>query len=232
MNDLNLKGCEFAADIVPYMYGELAPSECLVFESHLLECGDCTDEFAVVSGARYEVYDWKRSEFDLLPTPAFEIPYRSVEPAPVTWIEKIRIAFSTPWAAPGLAFATVVVLSVFGGAVYFSGSGDASIALNNTNKEPVVSQPAIDSARTQGEPALVEREEPVTVVEPKPQVVRATPRSNQPRRTVKRAETVRSVETRATVATDRRAPRLNEFNEDEDTSLRLAQLFDDIDTRD
>ena len=47
MNDLNLKGCKFSADIVPYMYGELAAADTLAFESHLLECSDCTDESTI-----------------------------------------------------------------------------------------------------------------------------------------------------------------------------------------
>ena len=54
MNNVN---CKYANEIVPYMYGELASSATAEFESHLLECQLCTDEFAELSAARYEVYD-------------------------------------------------------------------------------------------------------------------------------------------------------------------------------
>ena len=75
MNDLKNPGCKFHADIVPYMYGEMSAAESSAFETHLIDCGVCTDEFAAVSNARYEVYDWKKTEFEPLATPVFTIPY-------------------------------------------------------------------------------------------------------------------------------------------------------------
>jgi hypothetical protein len=56
----------------------------------------------------------------------------------------------------------------------------------------------------------------------------AAPQRISQRRTPR---SVRSFDVRATSAQNQqRAPRLNEFVEEEDTSVRLAELFDDIET--
>ena len=228
MKDLNSKGCGFSKDIVPYMYGELASAATAAFESHLLECGKCTDEFAMVSGARYEVYDWKKREFDPLPTPVIRIPYGEVA-EPVSWVEKLRTVFSQSWAVPSVAFAGLAIVSVFSLSFYFSAGEDPAVAQNNSNSavpsmefpQPTV-QPKIDEARA------------VVKAEPRketPKIVPVRTTSNRtitPRRAAVRVTTDNTAAPRS-LAT--RAPRLNEFNEVEDMSPRLAQLFEDIDTR-
>jgi hypothetical protein len=47
-----------------------------------------------------------------------------------------------------------------------------------------------------------------------------------------KAPSVRPVQAVAKREVRSTVPRLNEFTDDEDTSLRLAMLFDDLDTRD
>ncbi|HVF31039.1 MAG TPA: hypothetical protein VNA22_08715 [Pyrinomonadaceae bacterium] len=230
MNNVNLKGCAFSADIVPYMYGELVTFESNAFESHLLECEECTEEFAAVSSARFEVYDWKKLEFDPLRTPAFEIPH--AQPAyagQATWIEKLRAAVSRPWAVPGAAFAAIALFSVMAASFYFKGDDGQAVAKNDAETPPTVARPEI---------RLPEVESPKAVsgenTEPKRHIVKAASGPTAaPRRPVRRVETVQpKVAAVQQVRTNAPALRLNEFNDDEDTSLRLAQLFDDVDTRD
>src|SRR5215203_737663 len=139
MNDVTIKECGFNADMVPYMYAELSAAKSVLFESHLLECTACTDEFASLSSARYEVYDWKKLEFDILPPPTFAVAFGSEsEPVFSTWTEKIRAAFSASWALPGVAFAALVILSIF--AVIFVRSGDnkVEIAANDDRSNTVI----------------------------------------------------------------------------------------------
>ncbi|HUR97106.1 MAG TPA: hypothetical protein VMZ26_03450, partial [Pyrinomonadaceae bacterium] len=105
MNDVTFTECEFGADMVPYMYAELPAKKSAAFEAHLLLCSACTDEFASLSNARYEVYDWKKLEFDGLATPTFEAPFESgPEHIAPTWVDKMREAFWGSWAVPGIAF--------------------------------------------------------------------------------------------------------------------------------
>ena len=238
MNDLKNSGCKLSADIVPYMYGELSSAEGSEFESHLLECVDCTDEFAAVSNARYEVYDWKKTEFEPLATPVFTIPYREADG--VSWFDKARAAFSQSWAVPGVAFAGIAIVSVFAAVFYFSGDSGSNVAQVNTNSRAVTAPVAPDPVPASPAP---EKEKPLVVA--KDDVERPVPRGSQSvragsgsparkraARTVRNVAVPRPVETQAISTPNRPAPTLNEFAEDEDTSLRLAQLFEDIDTRD
>src|SRR5881392_3406899 len=102
MKDVNFSKCKFNGDMVSYMYGELPSDESTVFEQHLLDCTNCTDEFAAISSSRYEVYDWKKLEFDPLETPSFEIPVG--EAAGVSWSDKVRAVFARGWMVPAFSF--------------------------------------------------------------------------------------------------------------------------------
>lgn len=226
MNDLKNSECKLSADIVPYLYGELSPAEGSAFESHLLECVDCTDEFAAMSNARYEVYDWKKTEFEPLATPVFTIPY--AEPA-LSWFDKVRATFGPSWAVPGAAFAGMAIVSVFAGIVYFSGDTGSNVAQGNTNSRPVSATAAPEERVVVGEDD-VEAPAPREIQPVRPVTGGAV--RKRAARPDKKIAVPRPVEARAVSTPNRPAPTLNEFADDEDTSLRLAQLFEDIDTRD
>jgi hypothetical protein len=235
MNERNFLECKFSNDIVPYMYGELPSSKSSIFESHLLDCIECTDEFAAISSARFEVYDWKKVEFDPLPTPRFAIPYESEA---VGFAEKIRAAFVRTWVFPGLAFAGLTVLSISAAIVLFSGEDGREIVdeIGNANAPAVNSPVAIE--RPQAKPIGEINSAPRASTEKSPQVLKASVpvvERNETRRGAHRSRsTVRSVEAKqaSVQAEGKSVPRLNGFPEDEDTSLRLAELFEDIETRD
>lgn len=226
MNDVD---CKYSNGIVPYMYGEVNGSAATEFESHLLDCQACTDEFAALSVARYEVYDWKKLEFDPLETPMFEIPY---EQTTASWIEKLRAAVAG-WAIPSFALAGAAVLVVFGAVFVATRDTDTHVALkDNTNvpvsnastnqkPDPIIAKPAKDK---EPEEISVKPESQT----PRPVLVKET----APKHSSRGQQTVvpRSVEAKSTTNKTREVPRLNEFNQDEDKSLRLAELFEDIDT--
>jgi hypothetical protein len=231
MKDADISKCNFSIDVVPYMYGEMSPAGISAFESHLLECDECTDELAAVSFARYEVYDWKKLEFDPLPTPRI-LPFQDpvAVHAGVSWFDALRAAFSGR-LVPTAGFALVAIALVYGGVVYLSRDNGATISRDNG---PTITQ-GDDVA-----PTVSELKAPITPVVDKPKlnesrkaepkVVKAvTSRNTTQRRSVPipKKNVVRPVE-----AVAKTAPRLNEFTDDEDKSLRLAMLFDDLDTRD
>lgn len=236
MNDVNFSGCKFSADIVPYMYGELSATDCSAFESHLLNCGECTDEFAAISNARYEVYDWKKLEFDPLATPRFEIPYETETLVAASWVEKLRAVFAQSWAVPGVAFAGLVIVAVFAASFLMLGDRGVDIAgEDNSNRGPV-NMPV--AAKTNDTPD-VSKDENATISSPvSPTKVEPVKIGGRGRVEQKRAvedlrfTPTRSVEKKQTSAQNQNPPRLNEFSEDEDTSLRLAELFEDIETSD
>ena len=227
MNDVKNSGCKLSADIVAYMYGELSSAEGSAFESHLLECVDCTDEFAAVSNARYEVYDWRKTEFEPLATPVFTIPYG--EPA-VSLFDKVRSAFRPSWVVPGVAFAGIAIVSAVASFFYFSGDTGSSVAQVNTNLRSVAA-PAAEKE----EPRIIAKDDVKRPAPEQAKPVRAVSGNSVRKRAPRADKNVavrRPVEVRVTSTPNQSAPTLNEFADDEDTSLRLAQLFEDIDTRD
>ena len=68
--------CEFAPEIVDFVYGEMNAERKNVFDVHLNKCSNCADEIAEFSGIRFSIQDWKAAEFDNLATPEIKIPYR------------------------------------------------------------------------------------------------------------------------------------------------------------
>ncbi len=232
MNDANYSGCKFSSDILSYMYGELSASTRDVFESHLLECSVCTDEFAEVSAGRYEVYEWKKLAFDPLATPRFEIPSEYEVAAAPSWVDKLRAAFGSSWAAPAFALGGLMIVSIFAASWILSGDNQPYVAANtadgpvvdsppNVVPSPRVSEPRVETGST-GE---IEPQEtkPVRILAPRRDAKKIV-RSAQPRTIEVRGESARNP--RITT------PRLNEFADEEDTSLRLAELLDDVETSD
>ncbi len=224
MGDVKFSECKFTSDIVPYMYGEMAGSETSAFESHLLECSTCTDEFASISNARYEVYDWKKLEFDPLATPQIEIVFATERSG--SWMEKARAVFAQNWAIPSMATAGILVVAVLAAAFILTQKSSPEVAANLVD-DTVVEQPTVSSvpkiAGSQVNPDSQEYRENES------RAVRAAAAQRvSHKRTVR---TSRSVDVKTTSAQNiQKAPTLNEFVEEEDTSVRLAELFDDIET--
>ena len=226
MNDASK--CKFESGIVPYMYGEMAVREATAFESHLLECGTCTDEFAAVSAARYEVYEWKKLEFEPLATPVIEIP--RMEPVGAGWFEKLRAAFAGSWAVPGVAFAGLALAVAFTSFLVLSRNDGGDFAKNNTNVLPITA-----AAEPKPAPAGLAKSEPdkSAVSTPTRPVRVSEPKQSQPRRAerVDRSVAPKVPSAPTTASQAPKTPTLNDFDDEEDTSLRLAELFENIDTR-
>ncbi len=207
---------------VAYLYGEMPTPEREAFEDHLIVCVPCTDEFAAAADSRYSVFEWKKLDFDPLETPVFEIPYAEAKPS-YSWVDSLKGIFATgPRLATAGAFG--LVLAILGFAFYggsFSGEEIAEVppipetrsierpATAPANADPVIGSD--DSNTPEIEPALV------VVKDKEPQKARRSVKTIAPKSTVaqRTAERVR-------------VPRLNDFDEFSDESLRLADLVSDI----
>ncbi len=71
--------CEFAAETLDFLYGEMNGERKNAFQTHLHNCSDCADEIEDFSGIRFSIQDWKAAEFDNLATPKILIPYDIVK---------------------------------------------------------------------------------------------------------------------------------------------------------
>ena len=227
-----MNSCLFGEELVAYIYDELPASGRETFERHLLGCSGCTAELADISLSRLGVYEWHRDEFLPLETPQFVIPYvpKAIPAASASWIETFRGFLASPMrlATAGGAFALVVFAVVFGVSNFSGPSNQITRAEENAAPAPqVVSGTALPSSI--GAVAVkkeVEVESSVSKREFK------SPVSEQRIRPVQ-AKATKPVKRATVPATSAQSvPRLGNFVETEDTSLRLADLVANIDTKD
>ena len=221
--------CPRADEILSYMYGEIVGAAEAEFEKHLTDCGLCTDEFAAVSNSRFSVYEWKKEAFDPLVTPEIRIPIG------------LSAAESPPGLAAGVrAWLGSLSLPVFAAAAVAVciGLGIVVFSLRGPERQPTVSR--VD---TPAVPVGIDTGAPKPTVAPTPELVETGPPSSkpmpvrasatQPRRTAKRRAPVNNALTSTVVVTPKRiqlenAPALTALHENDDNSLRLADLFDEV----
>ncbi len=229
----------FGNEIVSYMYGEMDASAKGIFEAHLSTCDECVSEFAFVSESRLGVFEWHRDEFQPLPTPSFVIPYRtptaSIPEPRYSWLDALRDLVASPVrvAAAGVA---VAILAIASFEIYFAptGADDTFVADNIqdvrvADVEPPSVSPTIDNVASERVVTDSKFEKNGVVGERTYDRVTKAKRIASPvqvRNT--RQEPLRERATQATRTQN--APRLGNFSEVEDTSLRLADLVADIDT--
>ena len=216
------KQCEFANDIVAYLYRENSDAERNAFEDHLLACASCTDGFAEMAESRFAVYEWQREEFAPLETPKFTIPYD--EPR-LGLLAGLRDIVTIRWAVP--AFAAAVLAVAVGLGSVFSGDEGLPIAVANvdTSSQATV-RPDVIEPKTVNEPVVRIPDSPAKPIE----AVDRRKSTLRPVRTVAVEKkpafrAPRTVEQTRSAAVAR-APALSADAEVDDSSLRLSDIFD------
>ncbi len=238
--------CSFAEEVVEYIYDEMNGESKAEFEIHLAKCASCADELAGFGIVRSQVSDWKLKEFSSLATPPVELPIvRAVENKPVKrgWFESLRdLARLSPVFGASAAFA---VLALCVGIGYFAVGSNNRVGNDLTaSKTPVVNPtpavktsptPNIEPPKTQVESA--DAKPKVAPSKPIVEVVKAT--SSTPKKVIIQAT---QTETKPVVVTKNKPnrgtkpatmPRQSEVNlapdnNDDDDSLRLSDLFDEV----
>jgi hypothetical protein len=231
---------EHGFEFLSYIYGELDEAGRDAFESHLTSCDECVMELASYSDARLGVIEWRREDFDHLETPAIVVPWLSekqviAEAGPVgTFTRFIEALASFPrFAKAGIGFAAAAMAI---GVFYFAASSPVvkpDVAGITNNDQPSSQVP--DRSEMHSEPKFTASSK--TGVEPintkntakRPEHVRpalAVRSTNQqmPRRT----EIASTVTNKMVPTATKKAPRLTTAEEEEDKSLRLADLFAEI----
>lgn len=227
LNNGNNIACDFADEIVSYIYDEATVAERSKFERHLSACAPCTDEFAAISEARFAVFEWQREEFAPLATPPIRIPY-GVEQ--IGFVASVRRWFTIPAMS---AAAALLLLSLGVAYVSLRNTSSLDVAANVSPAKPGNNLPAVArEARideTQPDIASAREDEiqsPPTAVRPK------GAESDQQKSTSRRIDSkVRPAPIRSTTANNairsNRAPSLATYQDTEDKSLRLTDLFAD-----
>lgn len=225
--------CTHGGDMLAYLYDEMTASQRDSFELHLADCMPCIDGFAEISQSRYSVYEWKKLDFDPLQTPNVVIPYASSNEATASFFDKIRAAFANnPWATAAPAFGALLI-AVAIGFVWFSGNGIDNNDLAKEVPNPTVTPLPIPPSKIAVPTApLVNKEIPDAVVSNPKDIVedRIIPIKASDKKPTQRTPVGPKPAQRTTPAVRTQMPTLAGQNEFEDDSLRLSDMFDDIDT--
>ncbi len=231
--------CGSGESIVAYIYDEATPSERRNFEAHLLECAECTDEFAELSNARFSVFEWQKEAFAEIPTPEIVIPYEKTRSGSESGFWEAVKAYLGGFAVPALAAAILLAAGIGFIAIVLT-RGDQQLAANTV--EPVVNVPQIavqpsitEVPQVANRPEVaseqrtnsVEREEKNKEIETSPRPSRVATQAKAIKSPTPKPVVARS-ENRNTQETPRKKPVLSDFEESDDKSLRLTDLFDDI----
>jgi Putative zinc-finger len=234
--------CSFAEEIVEYIYDEMNGETKARFETHIAKCSSCADELAGFGIVRSKVSDWKLKEFSPLATPIIELPIvQTIENTQVKrrWFESLRdlVMLSPAWMTQTAAFATLAIC--FGIAFYAFNSqavidevsppqyiAEATpnvfptppIKLQPTPKvevtEPNPSKPTVTVVKTTTQPTPKKVVVQAVQTEIKPVVIAP---KNKPNRGAKIA-----------VKPKKSDVNLLSNEDDEDDSLRLSDLFEEI----
>lgn len=232
LNNGNKQNCGFTHEIVSFIYGEIGSPERRQFEKHLADCSACTDEFAAISTARFSVFEWQKEEFANLSTPRIVIPYESATLGPTSesigpiaavraWLS--RLSFPVAVAA-GLLVCIGLTLLV----ITFLGRQQEQVATNAA--VPAVRSDTVPEVRpvSEQDPVRVEVKDVVNPFQPTKAMV------SQPKQAVRHASPDVHRPSNNFAVTDRqtqqirKAPALNSYEDNDDSSLRLADLFDEV----
>lgn len=235
--------CEFEAEIVSYLYDELAAANRDRFESHLIDCTPCTDEFAELSFSRFSVFEWQKEEFAPLNTPTISIPYptRGVEAVDSAgFFPGVRELLGFNWQT-GVTVAGIlaICIGISFAVISFNGTGTQEIAAVAVKKE--IPKTVSSTVASNVPPTVVVGEQEHSIDLSRAKTVRAS----QPTKItaeLKKSKPVRTQMLTATLTSDNVAermpatrrqtpPALTTEADDVDRSLRLTDLFDDDDTR-
>ncbi|HEX6279239.1 MAG TPA: zf-HC2 domain-containing protein [Pyrinomonadaceae bacterium] len=218
--------CSHAGDMLGYLYDEISAADRAAFELHLADCGTCIDDFAELSQSRYPVYEWKQIDFDPLQTPTIVISYQTETASMIARLWDL-LAPGRGFAVAGAAAAVLVALMT---GYFLLGRQDVTNDLaavdptSSPEKFAVVPSPSKTvEERSEDMPGAIERvpvkkQVETRPVEPVKASTRQIPKAANPRRpgqTVRRSDPI---------------PVLSTADDFEDDSLRLADLFEDIDT--
>ncbi|MEO6049778.1 MAG: hypothetical protein ABIP78_00395 [Pyrinomonadaceae bacterium] len=237
LNNGNKINCGFSDEIVSYIYDEIGVAERSIFETHLADCPVCTDEFAAISNARFSVFEWQREEFSPLLTPEIIIPYAAkqrvvAEDAQVGILAGLRGLFGVALWPAAAAASLLLCLGLGFIAMNYFGS-ERQIAANVNVPATVVPTQNVDIA-----PSNIENEVPSTLIT-KDNPGSAKEINNSEIRAVKTVgsrrpsrQTTAFVQRSVDIVPQRnmqnsKAPVLSSYEDNDDKSLRLSDLFED-----
>jgi len=257
-NKYNNSSCKYTEQIVSYIYDEFTSAEKGEFKAHLVNCYSCADEIKSFGFVRSSISEWRNEEFSNLETPFINIPLKNREKSfsvvtskseSKTWFGKLGKIFSFNPAFAGLAI-LVVCVGIAWFAFNFSG-GVNEIAANRIDKNSVQppAAPTNEISLNSSEITAADKNnEKSTVIKPAdvPQEIKREKTTSPSRAIVKASNNIPKNNSdnpvvkvkesndgnkKAPSVQKRQIPSLTNIEVEEDDSIRLADLFDELDTK-
>lgn len=251
MTDKTKNKCGFSECLVAYTYNEIEHDDKSAFEAHLPECETCSAELIELGMARSAVNEWYQKEFVTLATPIIELPIAETEAIPASntagWLDSLKQLFTNPpvWATAGGAFAVMFIML---GLFYWSSvvPSDKDVAGINKIVVTPTSLPATDNAGNKSNTPESSNDANSTGTNPgsttgdkddqkeiKPTAISSqNPASKQTDRIIKKdAQQIAPKQNqKAPVNKGKRksSPSLLDSSTDEEETLRLSDLLEDI----
>ncbi len=247
-NNHKNSGCGKGSELVSYIYGEASAAENKVFEIHLETCSICADELETFSGVHFSINDWKLKDFANLQTPVIALPYptapvkQEVSGVDGSWLLGLRRLFSPKLS---LAAASMAVLAICVGIVlYVSNSREADYIVEKNKNTKIQVSPTVEKStevsNSNSKQNNLPDPESKPLDKPQPQLaVETDAKNNRTRKTTntqRRTEKVETTNLPQTNDAKRNDKKKNEIppkifdEEEEDDTLRLAEMLEEIDT--
>lgn len=179
LEDTQNSTCEFAEELVSYLYDEMSHSEKLHFEKHLKNCFACQDEFAGFSLARTSILEWRNEEFLPLENPAIEIPYPlQVKSVSRSWFAAVRELFtlSPAWMTASTAFAALAICVVLFALVVSFLRNDPNIARIENDSNVILPSPTNGNQNKNSNVSNANQNTQKTADSPQPSVIVDSPK--------------------------------------------------------
>ncbi len=251
LNNNHNSSCAFAEQIVSYLYGEVNDNEKAAFDVHLYKCSSCTDELAEFGLVRSSIDEWKHQSFDVLETPFINIPY----PVTVSTEKQFRFgalrqlfSLSPTWTT---AFAVLIVCI---GVAFFAFNFSTENEVANNENKPVnaVTSPNVENgfepqSKNMEKQSVNQAKSLTPIVDdfsPKiaprttseGQIVKISNNNKKVKNVVQNNNNMANVRKlkndSTTIAGQKRTvPKLNNLEEEDDSSLRLADLFAEVESK-
>jgi hypothetical protein len=240
--------CDFAEELVSYLYEEMSSADKSRFEKHLKDCLPCRDELAEFSLARVAVQEWRDEEFAPLANPAIEIPYPAKSSR--SWLAQIREYFtlSPAWMTASTALAALAIcVGLF--VIMFNSMPDGNDVVVQDKNIKTVQSPTTGNQKQNSNISETNQNQPTTNISSEPPVKIDTPKpiktvneptkisvpsvskpQNLPVKTVQPRNNKKTTVQPPVKTNKQKVPRLIDEDEEED-SLTLTDLLEDIGAR-
>lgn len=259
-NNKHNSDCSFAAEIPAYLYSEIGEREISGFENHLENCSNCADALADSSFALFSVREWRDAEFAQMETPVINIPYEqklAVSVVSASWLKRLRqyVSLSPAWTLGGATAVLAIGFGLIFAAVNMFQPVEFAEVNSNSAKTAVspTTQTIVQKSEKYSEPSLEPPNNIADTIQPdvahrnnlnksvdekKSGAVKISINASA-NKAVKRNPENASTNNRLTAESNikpaaskaRQIPALTSFEEEEDKSLRLAELFEDTETK-